>query len=173
MALLYAKTVTLGQTHWAESNEVMLRNRRIGCSMSGIAQFVTHYGECRPSRPLGIISAMNGYIWCSMAKIESSHLLDLPPQGVKRLQEWCDKGYAHVVATDKKISSEFAVPTSIKLTSVKPSGTVSLLAGATSGVHYPHSRFLCRRIRLPSDSELVHILKEKGYHTEQDVGRFT
>ena len=29
-AYLYAKTVTLGKTHWAESNKVVLRNRRIG-----------------------------------------------------------------------------------------------------------------------------------------------
>lgn len=31
-AMLYAKTVTLGETHWPETNRVMLRNRRIGCA---------------------------------------------------------------------------------------------------------------------------------------------
>ena len=31
-AYLYAKTVTLGKTHWPDTNRVMLRNRRIGCS---------------------------------------------------------------------------------------------------------------------------------------------
>ena len=35
-AFLYAKTVTLGSTHWPQTNRVMLRNRRIGCSMSGV-----------------------------------------------------------------------------------------------------------------------------------------
>lgn len=43
-AYLYAKTVTLGETHWPETNRVMLRNRRIGCSMSGLAQFITRKG---------------------------------------------------------------------------------------------------------------------------------
>ena len=43
-AYLYAKSVTLGKTHWPETNRVMLRNRRIGCSMSGIAQFVANKG---------------------------------------------------------------------------------------------------------------------------------
>ncbi len=43
-AYLYAKTVTLGRTHWADTNRVMLRNRRIGCSVSGVAQFVTNRG---------------------------------------------------------------------------------------------------------------------------------
>jgi hypothetical protein len=37
MAFLYAKTVTLGLPHWEETANVMARNRRIGCSMSGIA----------------------------------------------------------------------------------------------------------------------------------------
>ena len=39
-AYLYAKTVTLGDTHWVETNRVLLRNRRIGCSLTGIAQFL-------------------------------------------------------------------------------------------------------------------------------------
>ena len=43
-AYLYAKTVTLGKTHWSETNRVMLRNRRIGCSVSGVAQFITSRG---------------------------------------------------------------------------------------------------------------------------------
>lgn len=44
-AFLYAKTVTLGNTHWPESNRVLLRNRRIGCSMSGIIQFIAQRGK--------------------------------------------------------------------------------------------------------------------------------
>ena len=43
-AYLYAKTVTLGETHWLETNRVLLRNRRIGCSISGIVQFITEKG---------------------------------------------------------------------------------------------------------------------------------
>jgi hypothetical protein len=43
-AYLYAKTVTLGKTHWPETNKIMLRNRRIGCSISGIQQFVANKG---------------------------------------------------------------------------------------------------------------------------------
>ena len=32
----FAKSVTLGKTHWSDTNRVMLRNRRIGCSVSGV-----------------------------------------------------------------------------------------------------------------------------------------
>ncbi len=38
IAYLYAKTVTLAKTQWAETNAIMLKNRRIGLSMSGFIQ---------------------------------------------------------------------------------------------------------------------------------------
>lgn len=43
-AFMYAKAVTLLPTHWPETNAVMQRNRRIGTSMSGVAQFIEKHG---------------------------------------------------------------------------------------------------------------------------------
>ena len=42
-AYLYAKTVTLGKTPWVKTNRVMQKNRRIGTSISGVAQFLSHH----------------------------------------------------------------------------------------------------------------------------------
>jgi ribonucleoside-triphosphate reductase len=132
-AYLYAKTVTLGQTHWPETNRVMLRNRRIGCSMSGIAQFVAN-------------------------------------NGVGKLQTWMDTGYHHIQELDKEYSDWMAIPRSIKTTSIKPSGTVSLLAGATPGIHFPESRYYIRRMRLGINSTLVPSLEKAGYKVEPAFG---
>ena len=132
-AFLYAKTVTLGTTHWPETNQVMLRNRRIGTSMSGLAQFVAARGQ-------------------------------------EELRQWCEQGYDALQQFDREISDQFAVPRSIKTTSVKPSGTVSLLAGATPGVHYPIARYYLRRVRLAKDSDLIPPLREAGYPMEPAVG---
>lgn len=131
-AYLYAKTVTLGKTHWPETNRVMLRNRRIGCSVSGVAQFVSQHG-------------------------------------LNELKSWLEGGYQVIQDKDKEYSDWFAIPRSIKTTSVKPSGTVSLLAGATPGMHYPESRFYIRRMRLSSASELVKPLIDAGYPVEPVV----
>ena len=133
-AYLYAKTVTLGKTHWAETNRILLRNRRIGCSMSGIAQFVT-------------------------------------VKGINTLREWCEEGYKTLQYYDKVYADWLCIPKSIKLTSVKPSGTVSLLAGATPGIHYPESRWYLRRVRLAKDSPLVKPLQGAGYIVEPCVGQ--
>lgn len=46
-AYLYAKSVTLMKTHWKETNGVMLKNRRIGTSMSGIVEAIHHLGRRR------------------------------------------------------------------------------------------------------------------------------
>lgn len=128
-AYLYAKTVTLGKTHWPETNRVMLRNRRIGCSMSGLAQFLTK-------------------------------------KGLHELKLWCESGYKELEKWDEIYSDWFAIPKSIKKTSIKPSGTISLLAGATPGMHYPESRFYIRRMRLAKNSELIDPLEEAGYKVE-------
>jgi len=128
-AYLYAKTVTLGSTHWPKTNNVMTRNRRIGCSMTGIAQFLSKWG-------------------------------------INELKLWCDEGYNAIQSYDKIYSDRFAIPRSIKTTSIKPSGTVSLLAGATPGMHFPESRFYIRRVRIAKDSELIQSLVSAGYAVE-------
>ena len=132
-AYLYAKTVTLGRTHWSDTNRVMLRNRRIGCSVSGVAQFITN-------------------------------------KGINELRDWLEDGYDVIQSWDTMYSDWLAVPKSIKTTSVKPSGTVSLLAGATPGLHYPESRFYIRRIRLSKHSDLIEPMKKAGYKIEPAFG---
>lgn len=98
----------------------------------------------------------------------------LPPARSSRslgeLQEWCDSGYATLKQADAEVSDRFGIPRSVKLTSVKPSGSVSLLAGATPGLHYPESRFYRRRVRLPRNSPLLPRLKEAGLTVEPAVG---
>jgi len=53
LATQYAKTVTLGHTQWAATNAIIARNRRIGVSMSGLAQFVARRGACVCVRKMG------------------------------------------------------------------------------------------------------------------------
>lgn len=130
-AYLYAKSVTLINTHWPETNAVMLKNRRIGTSQSGIVEAFARYGR-------------------------------------RTVLEWCQEGYRHLRALDDTYSDWLCVPKSIKITTVKPSGTVSLLPGVTPGIHYAHSEYYIRRIRIAKNSELIPLLREAGYPVEDD-----
>jgi len=79
---------------------------------------------------------------------------------------WLDHCYKELRKFDKEWSAKNNWPESIKLTTVKPSGTLSLLAGATPGVHPAYSQYYIRRVRMSSDDQLVETCKNLGYHVE-------
>jgi adenosylcobalamin-dependent ribonucleoside-triphosphate reductase len=131
-AYLYAKTVTLIPTHNERTNAIMLRNRRIGLSQSGIVESFEKHGR-------------------------REHF------------NWCDQGYEYISKLDHIYAQWLCIPESVKKTSVKPSGTVSLLPGVTPGIHYPHSEYYFRTIRLDKTSALVEPLRQSGYRIEESV----
>jgi len=132
IAYLYAKTVTLSNTHWAETNAIMLKNRRIGLSQSGVIQAFGKHGR-------------------------------------REMLNWCDKAYDFVQELDKEYSDWLCIPRSVRTTSIKPSGSVSLLNGSTPGIHYPESEFYIRRIRFSTESEILKAVVAAGYHVEKDA----
>lgn len=80
---------------------------------------------------------------------------------------WLNPAYDYLRAYDDEYSKINGYPPSIKLTTVKPSGTLSLLGGTTAGVHPATAgQHYIRRIRISSDSPLIKIIKSHGYHTE-------
>lgn len=132
-AYLYAKSVTLLPTHNEKTNQIMLQNRRIGCSQSGIQQAIKKFGI------------------------------------QKYINEFCDKGYNVIDHWDHVYSRWLGIPTSKKMTTVKPSGTVSILAGATPGVHCTHSEYYFRTVRVAANSPLVTKLLKANYKVEPSV----
>lgn len=129
-AYLYGKTVTLLMTGWPETNSVMIRNRRIGTSMTGLAQFVESRG------------------WAE-------------------LRHWQDEGYRTIRDWDKTYSEWLGVRESNRVTTVKPSGTVSLLFGVTPGAHWPReSGFYVRTVRENITNPIVEVMRNAGYPVE-------
>ena len=77
-----------------------------------------------------------------------------------------DKIYKSIKDLDNSYSKKLGVNRSIRLTTVKPSGTLSLLAGCTSGVHPAYDRYYIRRIRFSSSDDLVNELRLSDYPIE-------
>jgi len=129
-AYLYAKTVTLLPTHWEETNAIMQRNRRIGTSMSGVADFADRLG-------------------------------------MPVLKEWMNQGYKTVQRYDNVYSEWLGIRESIKMTTVKPSGTVSILAGESPGVHWtPGGKFFNRTIRFSNEDPMLPLFRMANYKVE-------
>ena len=129
-AYLYAKTVTLLPTHWEETNAIMQRNRRIGTSVSGVANFAD-------------------------------------TKGLPVLRQWMDSGYDVIKSYDKSYSEWLGIRESIKMTTVKPSGTVSILAGESPGVHWTvGGAFFNRAIRFANADPMLPLFKMANYRVE-------
>jgi adenosylcobalamin-dependent ribonucleoside-triphosphate reductase len=129
-AYLYAKTVTLLPTHWEETNAIMQRNRRIGTSVSGVANFADN-------------------------------------KGLPVLRQWMDEGYKTIKSYDTNYSEWLGIRESIKMTTVKPSGTVSILAGESPGVHWTvGGQYFNRAIRFANNDPMLPLFKLANYRVE-------
>lgn len=87
-------------------------------------------------------------------------------QATEQQRSWLSDCYTYIRAYDEEYSKITGINRSIKLTTVKPSGTLSLLAGVTPGAHPAYSQFYIRRVRMASNSPLVRAAKEAGYPVE-------
>lgn len=76
--------------------------------------------------------------------------------------EWLSPTYDNLVQYDKSWSAKKGYVSSIRLTTVKPSGTLSLLAGVTSGVNGGYSRFHIRRVRVAASDAVFQWAQKQG-----------
>lgn len=131
-AYLYAKSVTLLPTHWEETNAIMQRNRRIGTSLAGVADFADN-------------------------------------QGIQATRTWMDEGYKEIRRYDVVYSEWLGVRESIKVTTIKPGGTVPIVAGSAPGVHWtPGGKYFLRSMRFATDNPLIPVLQAANYRIEPD-----
>ncbi len=131
-ATFYASTVALLPTHRTETNAIVVRNRRIGVSLSGVADMLDALGATELTRRLRA-------------------------------------GYKLVHSINKKLAAEAGVPSSIRVTTVKPSGTISQLVGVSSGMHFPTFQYAIRRMRVGNSSHICDVLKAAGIPNEPDT----
>lgn len=83
---------------------------------------------------------------------------------------WVSDAYLELKKFDISWSEQNDMSASIKLTTVKPSGTLSLLAGVTPGIHPAYAEYYIRRVRMGSGDPLVQYCREKGYEVQYDIG---
>lgn len=83
---------------------------------------------------------------------------------------WLSEAYEHLKEFDKKYSKEMGWNSSIRLTTVQPSGTLSLLPGVTPGIHPAFAKYYTRRVRFGASDPLVDACRKRGYKVVWDVG---
>lgn len=97
--------------------------------------------------------SITGVLQCSTAKIA-----------------WLSDAYEHLEKFDAEYSQEKGWPKSVRLTTVQPSGTLSLLPGVTPGIHPAFASHYIRRVRFGSSDPLVDACRKRGYKVQWDIG---
>lgn len=71
----------------------------------------------------------------------------------------------------ERYAKELNIPTPLLATTVKPEGTISQLPTVSSGVHYSHSPYFIRRVRINAFDPLCRVLEELEYPLYPEVGQ--
>ncbi len=102
--------------------------------------------------------------------------------GVSITGQWDNPELAHdakllealreeAVAVNKVYAKKFGINQSASITAVKPSGTVSQLVDASSGMHPRHAPYYIRRIRISATDALFKMLRDQGIPFNPEVGQ--
>jgi len=135
------------------------------------------------SREEFLTAAMLGYKVCKTISafpfsdpivnevVGRNHRIGLSVTGLLQSQ-WLDDldafsvVYNAVEEEDVRYSRHLGVKESVKLTTVKPSGTLSLLAGCTAGLHPAYAKYYIRRVRFAASDPALDKCREAGYPIE-------
>lgn len=84
------------------------------------------------------------------------------------LSQWLTELREMAVNTNKEFAKVLGVEASAAVTCVKPSGTVSQLTDAASGIHPRHAPYYIRRIRMDKKDPMAAFMIANGYPVEED-----
>ena len=111
-------------------------------------------------RLLGV--SLTGIMDNALLSGKSSHIgMNLAPT-LERLRDVA-------VETNAAMAKQLYIPQSTAVTCVKPSGTVSQLTDAASGIHARHNPFYIRTVRGDNKDPLTQFLMSQGIPAEPDV----
>jgi len=82
---------------------------------------------------------------------------------------WLEEMRQVAIDTNLKYANMLGIPQSAAITCVKPSGTVSQLVDAASGIHARHNDYYIRTVRGDNKDPLTQFLKEQGLYNEACV----
>ena len=114
--------------------------------------------NCEEERLLGV--SLTGIMDCKYTNGKSpKHVLPALLQDLKN----------EAIRTNAEFAKKIGIPQSVAITCVKPSGTVSQLTDAASGIHARHNPYYIRTVRGDKKDPLTKMMIEYGFPVENDV----
>ena len=168
-------------------SEIILRNREF-CNLSEVVVRVTDTKESllRKVRLATILGTFQStlvnfkYVSSSWRKnCEEERLLGVSLTGImdcsftngkeSDLDKLLEELKAEAVKTNAEFAKKIGINQSVAITCVKPSGTVSQLVDAASGIHARHNPYYVRTVRGDKKDPLTKMMVEAGFPVEDDV----
>lgn len=90
-------------------------------------------------------------------------------ESLSKVTRYLRDGYKVVRATNSWANGDAGVPRAIRVTTMKPGGTVPKVVGGNSGFTYANFKHMIRRIRIQEDSPICRLMMEANIPYEKDV----
>ena len=150
----------------SDTRETLLEKVRLATILGTIQSTLVNFKyiskswqkNCEEERLLGV--SLTGIMDCNVTNGKGPHG-SLPAV----LQDL--KGMA--VKTNEEFAKKFGINQSVAVTCVKPSGTVSQLTNAASGIHARHNPYYIRTVRGDKKDPLTKMMIDQGFPVEDDV----
>jgi len=144
-----------------DTSETLLKKARLAALLGTYQSSLTNFGylskewkeNCEEERLLGV--SITGQWDCKAVR---------EPEIMKKLRD-------EAVKMNKEYAKRFGINASTAVTAVKPSGTVSQLVDAASGMHPRNSQYYIRRIRIAATDSLFKMMKDQGVSFQPEVGQ--
>ena len=144
-----------------DTEETLLRKMKLATILGTYQSTLTNFRyiskewkkNCEEERLLGV--SITGQ-WDAKAARE--------PEMMKKMRE-------RAVEVNKEYAKRFGINQSTCITCVKPSGTVSQLVDASSGMHPRHAKYYIRRVRISATDPLFQMLKDQKFPYHPEVGQ--
>ena len=170
-------------------SEIILRNREF-CNLSEVVVRVTDTREAllekvRLATILGTFqSTLVNFKYVSSAwkkNCEEERLLGVSLTGIMDSKLLNGKSPQHIlpallqdlrneaVRTNAELSKKIGINQSVSVTCIKPSGTVSQLVDAASGIHARHNPYYIRTVRGDKKDPLTKMMMDAGFPVEDDA----
>ena len=170
-------------------SEIILRNREF-CNLSEVVVRPSDTRETllkkiRLATILGTFQAtLTNFKYVSAAwknNCEEERLLGVSLTGIMDNKFLNGKGHFHTlpimlqefkneaIKTNAEFAKKIGINQSVAITCVKPSGTVSQLVDAASGIHARHNPYYIRTVRGDKKDPLTKMMKDNGFPLEDDI----
>lgn len=156
IAAQYTYRITFAEYMWPITRRIVSEHRRIGVAITGAQDyFLTHYGR---SPVLGFELTDNE------DKVDITR-----PIFYKPITDELDQWYKWVKEANEEQAKAMGANPSIKITTVKPSGTVAKLPGVSSGIHWHYAPYMIQRIRFNETDSNLKVMEMAGLPIEKAI----